>query len=99
MLMCAFLGITTDMPAAPVPYLRVLAFNDMGRALLKRMGEVCALPVVVKPAHAKAFGDGRRFFECEALACDLFSLFSAVGEGRSGGADWKKTPVYVRPGE
>ena len=35
MAMCAFLGITKDMLEAPIPYARVLAFNDKGRSVLK----------------------------------------------------------------
>ena len=35
MIMCAFLGITKDMLEAAPPYVRVLAFNDRGRSLLK----------------------------------------------------------------
>ena len=36
MVMCAFLGITRQMLEQPVPYVRVLAFNDRGRDILKR---------------------------------------------------------------
>ena len=36
MVMCAFLGITQDLLDAPVPYTRVLAFNDTGREILKQ---------------------------------------------------------------
>ena len=36
MLMCAFLGICADTLCTPVPYTRVLAFNDRGRELLKK---------------------------------------------------------------
>ena len=35
MVMCAFLGITKDILEADVPYVRVLAFNDKGREILK----------------------------------------------------------------
>ena len=35
MIMCAFLGITKEMLEAEVPYIRVLAFNDKGREILK----------------------------------------------------------------
>ena len=35
MVMCAFLGITKEMLAAEFPYVRVLAFNDKGRSILK----------------------------------------------------------------
>ena len=35
MILCAFLGLTTEDLAAPPPYARVLAFNDKGRKILK----------------------------------------------------------------
>ncbi len=35
MVMCAFLGLTGKDMAAPAPYVRVLAFNDRGREILK----------------------------------------------------------------
>lgn len=34
MLMCAYLGITREMLDTPIPYTRVLAFNDRGREIL-----------------------------------------------------------------
>ncbi len=39
MILCAFLGITEEMLTAPVPYVRVLAFNDRGREILKSARE------------------------------------------------------------
>ena len=36
MVMCAYLGITKEMLEAPAPYARVLAFNDTGKAVLKK---------------------------------------------------------------
>ena len=35
MVMCAFLGITKELLETEIPYTRVLAFNDTGRAILK----------------------------------------------------------------
>ena len=35
MVMCAFLGITDETLRSPAPYVRVLAFNDRGRQILK----------------------------------------------------------------
>ena len=35
MIMCAYLGITKELLEAEVPYIRVLAFNDRGREILK----------------------------------------------------------------
>ena len=39
MVMCAFLGLTAEDLASPVPYCRVLAFNDRGRAILSSAKE------------------------------------------------------------
>ena len=39
MAMCAFLGITEDLLSSPAPYVRVLAFNDKGRSLLRKHKE------------------------------------------------------------
>lgn len=36
MLMCAYLGITAQDLVSPIPYTRVLAFNDRGREILKQ---------------------------------------------------------------
>ena len=35
MIMCAFLGLTAEDLQGPIPYCRVLALNDRGRAILK----------------------------------------------------------------
>ena len=39
MILCAALGLTAEDLSTPVPYCRVLAFNDTGRALLKTVKE------------------------------------------------------------
>jgi len=39
MILCAFLGITEEMLSLPAPYVRVLAFNDRGREMLKSARE------------------------------------------------------------
>ena len=39
MVMCAFLGLTEQDISSPVPYVRVLALNDRGRAVLKKARE------------------------------------------------------------
>ncbi len=36
MVICAYLGITREMLSTPAPYVRVLAFNDTGRQILKQ---------------------------------------------------------------
>ena len=44
MILCAFLGITEEMLNSPVPYVRVLAFNDRGREILKTAREYLDVP-------------------------------------------------------
>ena len=39
MVMCAFLGISKEMMDSPAPYVRVLAFNDKGRSILRKSRE------------------------------------------------------------
>lgn len=39
MIMCAFLGLTEEDLVSPIPYCRVLAFNDKGRTILKEVKE------------------------------------------------------------
>ena len=46
MVMCAFLGINEQSLNAPVPYVRVLAFNDKGREILKTARQAGHFPNV-----------------------------------------------------
>lgn len=39
MIMCAFLGLTGEDLVRPIPYCRILAFNDRGRAILRQANE------------------------------------------------------------
>ena len=69
MLMCAFLGITQkDMDTTP-PYIRVLAFNDRGREILKqarKTGEFINIGQIQKNPYQKL----------EDRCSDLYGLFS-----------------------
>ena len=70
MVMCAFLGITQEMMNAPASYARVLAFNDIGRAILK-----CARESALFPHTGDRIEDPYQLVEqrCDAL----YGLFSA----------------------
>ncbi|WP_130870446.1 tRNA(Met) cytidine acetate ligase [Intestinimonas massiliensis (ex Afouda et al. 2020)] len=71
----AFLGLKQEDRPSVVPYVRVLGLNERGQALLKRMKGSCSLPVLTKPAQAKALdGPARRLFEAEARYTDLYGL-------------------------
>ena len=90
----AFLGLTAaDMPAQP-PYIRVLGFNERGRAVLRRVKENTCLPIITKPAHARDLDEaGRKLFELEARCTDLYDLcFETVPVP---GREWTNGPVIL----
>lgn len=92
MALWAFLGLTAaDIPDEP-PYLRVLGFNARGREVLKEMKQKARLPILTKPAHARALdGPGRQLFELEARCTDLYGLF--LPQLPPPGQEWTRGPV------
>ena len=77
MVMCAFLGLTADDLSSPVPYARVLAFNDRGRAVLKNARK--AFPLL----NAGESQDSD-FCRLEYRMGDLYSLFALDTPGAPG---------------
>lgn len=94
MVLWAWLGLTpTDFPAE-VPYLRVLAANGTGRALLARMREAASVPVLTKPANVRLLGpEAQALFALEARASDLYTLAYPDLSAARGGAEWREGPV------
>ena len=92
MALWAFLGLTAaDIPDEP-PYLRVLGFNARGREVLREMKQKAQLPILTKPAHARALdGPGRQLFELEARCTDLYGLF--LPQLPPPGQEWTRGPV------
>lgn len=75
MVLWAYLGLDPHtFPAAPA-YLRPLAANETGRALLGKMRKTAALPILTKPADVRRLGkEAQDLFTLEARAADLYSL-------------------------
>lgn len=69
MVMCAFLGITRQMLAIPAPYIRVLALNDTGRAILKQARQTGTF------LNAGERSD-HPYWEFEQKAGNLYGLFA-----------------------
>ena len=92
MALWAFLGLTAeDVPERP-PYLRVQGFNARGREVLKEMKQKARLPILTKPARARALdGPGRQMFELEARCTDLYGLF--LPQLSQPGQEWTRGPV------
>ena len=68
MVLCAFLGITADELSAPAPYVRILAFDREGRAMLRQLDS--RLPLL----HAGQRAAGA-YAELEQRAASLYPLF------------------------
>ena len=74
-IVCAFLGIKKEDVMAPVPFIRVLGFNEKGAKLLKTAKETATLPIITKSSEINALGEkAKRVFGLECFARDMFSL-------------------------
>ena len=76
----------------PVPYLKVLAFNDKGRALLKELSGCCTLPIVTKASDGESVS--KKHFDLECRATDLFSFCRL--DRKPMGLEYTHSPVYVK---
>ncbi|MBQ0068107.1 MAG: nucleotidyltransferase family protein [Phascolarctobacterium sp.] len=64
-------------------YLRVLAFNDNGRKLLKAMKNTATLPIITK---------AKNLYPADVIATDLLALL----QGQNTGIDFTVSPIYVQ---
>ena len=88
MVMCAFLDISSEMMASPAPYVRLLAFNDKGRSILRKHKE--DFPVVNAGENMD-----HPYWMLEKRAGDLYGLFAADSPAPPG-AEENRRVVYVR---
>ena len=86
MIMCAFLGLMEADLAAPIPYVRVLALNDRGRAVLKKARETGTF---LNAGEISQTPYGER----ERIIGDLYGLF-AIGKPDAPGAENARRVYY-----
>ena len=86
MMMCAYLGITSEILNSPAPYIRVLAFNEKGRSVLSR---------VKKSGVFRNAGETIRhpYQDLERRWGDLYGLF-ALDEPEKPGAEQRRRIVF-----
>lgn len=97
MTMCAALGVRAGDNEGIPPYIRVLAANDRGLEVLRRMRERAGLPLVTKPAEIRELdGRAQRIFEMESAATDLYCLGFQTVQERRAGRDWRLSPVIMK---
>ena len=88
----AYLGLRPETLPARVPYLRPLAMNQRGRALLAEARRRGALPILTKPADVRRLSpEAQAVFRREVLATDLYTL-AFPGDPAPGGAEWREGP-------
>ena len=98
MVLWAYLGLKPADVPTEVPYLRVLAANDVGCALLSRMKKTASVPVLTKPADVrKLSGAAQTLFALEARAADLYALAYPNLSAATGGGAWREVPVICCP--
>ncbi len=87
MILCAYLGITETVLRSPAPYVRILAFNDTGRSILRNKADRLSL------LNAGQQTDGA-YWELEQRCGDLYGLFSERPE--KPGIEKKRRVIYIQ---
>ena len=87
MVMCAFLGITREMPEYAAPHVRVLAFNDKGREVLKKARQSGDFPNAGEPIDTP-------YGILEQRCGELYGLFAR--EVEAPGSESHRRVVYIR---
>ncbi|NLB79364.1 MAG: nucleotidyltransferase [Clostridiaceae bacterium] len=79
-------------------YIRVLGFNETGRALLSEMKKRATLPIITKPASYNELDNklSVKLFEHEARATDAYVLGYPVPKERIGGMEFITSPIYFK---
>lgn len=90
-----YLEITKDDINSPLSYIRILAFNDKGRELLKDMKKKSSLPIITKPAHVKNCSQKIiSDFEKENRFTNL--SFSFYNNDFENNLDYKTSPIFIK---
>ena len=89
MALAAFLGLTRDSGVGTPGYIRVLALNPRGAAVLDMASP--RLPVLTKPAK----GRGDPVLELEQRARGLYALAFRDPAERRGDRGWRQSPFFL----
>ncbi len=96
MALWAYLHLTPDDVPERLPYLRPLAANETGRALLAQMRKSASVPILTKPADVRLLGESaRNLLAAEARATDLYTLAYPDLTAAQGGTEWREGPVIL----
>lgn len=79
-------------------YLRVLAFNNTGRMLLKKMKQTASLPVITKIGKNINFSEASCFasqLDLDIAATDIWSMLQPLSHFNRTGNDFYISPIYL----
>ncbi len=94
-MLAACLGITKQQLDAPLQYIRVLAFNDKGRALLNNMRKSASVPVITNISQADTSNTFTAIdVRADILAGKLFNL--CLPCPMPGNPEYDIPPVYIK---
>ena len=91
LLLCAYLGIDAQTLLREAPYVRVLAFDEKGRTLLREIRRNGALPIV----NAGERGPDAEYFALECRCAALYGLFSE-NPAETNGVPEEKIRIFQR---
>ena len=85
-------------------YGRVLAFNDTGRDVLRQLTGQNSLPIIMKTTtvlnsrqrHGTNLSPIQKMLALDTKASDIFTLAMPHSRWRSGGWDFRQSPIYIR---
>ena len=73
----AFLEIYNHLYYMPMPYIRILGFNNKGKEILKFAKQTATLPIITKSAQISSLNnDANNLFKLECLATDLYNILT-----------------------
>lgn len=96
MLLYSYLGVQPPGRGETPPYLRVLAANARGRALLGEMRKTAALPILTRPGSVRRLDRAAQdLFALESRCTDLYTLaFPALVQAKPG-SEYTANPVML----
>lgn len=78
-LLAAFLGLTNQECSKPPAYLRILAFNEKGREILRLAKRTATLPIIANWNDVASLNaEAKAMFQTECRATDLYALCTPV---------------------
>ncbi len=92
--LCAFLGISSELQLQSPPYIRVIGFNHRGKEVLAKAKHTATLPIRTGLARcAEGSETAARFAALESAATDVFALCSE--QIRACSLDFTAKPVIM----